>query len=159
MRKLALTAAFLAVLGATAPALAQEPERWVVVGMQGGAMGWDTSTIDEDELMGGTYLSRLVYFADSRQWDGHDYHYERQDIGFKCKERKFQIASILFMEDDGFIFGSGVPEEDIWEPVEAATPEGVLWAAICDKAEILHTHIYDDFDAAFAATKALALPR
>lgn len=121
-------------------------------------MGWDTSTIDNDELMGGTYISRLVYFADDRQWDGHNYNYERQDIGFKCKERKFQIASILFMEDDGFIFGSGVPQEEIWETVETATPEEVLWAAVCENATILHTHNFDDFDAAFAAAKTLALP-
>ncbi|RYG26639.1 MAG: hypothetical protein EON93_21305 [Burkholderiales bacterium] len=159
MRKLALAAAFLAGFGLAAPAFAQEPEKWIVVGMQGGAMGWDASTIDEDEVMGGTYVSRLVYFADDRQWDGHTYNYERQDIGFKCKERKFQIASILFMEDDGFVFGSGVPEEDIWETIEAATPEEVLWAAVCENATILHTHDFKDFEAAFTAAKTLALPR
>lgn len=159
MRKLALAAVFLTGLGLATPSFAQEPEHWIMVGMQGGSMGWDTSTIEDDELMGGTYVSRLVYFADDRQWDGHTYNFERQDIGFKCKERKFQIASIMFMEDDAFVFGTGVPEEDIWETVEPATPEEVLWAAVCENATILHTHTYDDFNAAFAAAKSLALPQ
>lgn len=161
MRKLAFAAAFLATLGAAtaAPVLAQqEPENWIVVGMQGGAMGWDTSTIDVDAETGDTTVDRLIYFATPRKWDDHEYNYEGQSIAFKCKDKQFQLVGVLFMEDDGFVFDGGAPEDPEWEPVQDLTPEGVLWAAICNKATILKTKIYNSLDLALAGAKAQALP-
>ncbi len=162
MRKLASAAAIL-MAGAAAlatPALAQpdEPENWIVVGMQGGAMGWDTSTIDVDTEAGVTTVDRLIYFATPRTWDDHEYNYEGQSISFKCKDKQFQLVGVLFMEDDGFVFDGGAPEEPAWEPVEDLTPEGVLWAAVCNKATILKTKIYTDLNTALAGAKAQALP-
>lgn len=161
MRKLAIMTAFLAALGAAtaAPALAQQkPEHWVVVGMKGGSMGWDTSTLDVDEETGAISIDRLLYFATPRKRDNRTYNFEGQSIAFRCKDKQFQLLGILFMENDGFIFDGGAPQDQVWEPVKDMTTEGILWEAVCNKATILKTKIYNDLDSAMAGTKAQTLP-
>lgn len=161
MRKLALTAAFLAAFGAavSTPASArQKPEHWIVIGMRGGAMAWDTGTLDVDEETGAISIDRLLYFATPRKLNDREYNFEGQSIAFKCKEKQFQLVGIMFMENDGFILNAGMPEELVWEAVPDMTPEGILWEVVCNKATVRKTKVYNDVASALAGAKAQALP-
>lgn len=123
--------AALAALGLTAAASADQPERWVYAGMQGGAMGWDAGSIKRDAGAGTAATMRFIYFAKAKQGETVAFNWVFQDIEFNCSANTFKLR-------DGAFFNKargGVADDagsDVPITVRANTPEAVLKQVLCD---------------------------
>ncbi len=160
MRTRALAAAIVtaAVIGSSSAAAQQDAvEHWEMVAMKGGALGWETESIAEDDDV--YTLTRLMYFAAGQPFTngGGAFTFLMQDISFDCLSDQFQVGDSMIMDADGEIVGNGEPGGE-WLDVEEDTVEELLEAVVCYGESIGDIFQYDSSDAAMAGAKQIALP-
>ncbi|MDP3740696.1 MAG: hypothetical protein Q8R02_25135 [Hyphomonadaceae bacterium] len=128
--------AALAALGLVATAAADQPERWLYAGMQGGAIGWEASSIKRDAGAGTAAAMRFIYFAKPKQAETGDFTWVFQDIEFNCTANTFRVVEGAFFNK----FRGGVADktrsDDDPIAIRANTPEAVLKQVLCDDAVI-----------------------
>lgn len=148
-----MTAAMLA-----GGALAQTPtERWVVVGMKGGATGWESLNMEKDTAKNTVTLTRFTYFATPKPFGDTGYSYMFQDITFACGQSRFQLGEAFITDLGGTVLGKG-STETTWRDLAANSPEGLLEGIACRGNDVLNAKTFEDSDLAMAGAVALALP-
>lgn len=128
----AILAAF-AVVGLVTSANAQEPEAWIYAGMQGGAMGWEASSIERDAKAGTASALRFFYFAKPEEGAKGDFSWAFQNIEFDCQANTFRLLDAAFFNKAR----RGRSDQGGWDemlPVRDNTPEYVLKRVVCDNA-------------------------
>jgi hypothetical protein len=161
MRKLVLAA--VAAGGLAGNALAQAPpqaanppaEKWIYVGMTGGSMGWEASAEQRDAAAGTVEVLRFMYFRETVKGAVADYNWMFQEIQFNCKANTFSLLSGVYLDK---------AREDVAEdegpsavrPVGDNTPEDILKAVLCDRANLLNAREATSIQAAMdGAEKAV----
>ena len=152
MRRVILTT--FAALGLVATAAADQPERWIYAGMQGGAMGWDSGSIKRSAGMAAA--TRFIYFVKPRHAETGDFTWVFQDIEFNCSANTFRLMDGAF-----FNRSRGGIADDTGSPlpitVRAGTPEAVLKQVLCDDVVITEalqaTSMADAMDGAERAAR------
>jgi hypothetical protein len=125
--------AALAALGLSTTANAQEPEAWVYAGMQGGAMGWEASSIERDARTGTASALRFFYFARPEAGAKGDFSWAFQNIEFDCAANTFRLMDGAFFNKARRGRSDQGGSEDML-PVQDNTPEYVLKRVVCDNA-------------------------
>lgn len=153
----------LATLLAAGAAHAQEAElpaevNWTVVGMRGGAMGWESSRIVADEAASTKTVRRLMYFETPKPIGSDNYSYTLQEITFVCGEAKFRYGAAVVMDAAGEKLGEGKPDGD-WRGISPGTPESFLEGVVCRGVVPQRTKPYADMEAAMAGSIIQALPQ
>jgi hypothetical protein len=129
-----ILAAFAAV-GLVVTAHAQPPESWVYAGMQGGAMGWEASSIRKNEATGTASALRFFYFATPEEGEKGDFSWAFQDIEFDCAANTFRLMEGAFFNKARRGRSDQLGSEDSL-PVRDNTPEYVLKRVVCDDATL-----------------------
>lgn len=140
------------------PAEARDEVNWTVVGMRGGAMGWESSRIVADEASNTKTVRRLMYFETPKPIGNDNYNYTLQEITFLCRENKFRYGAAVVMDAAGEKLGEGEPDAD-WRSVSPSTPESFLEGVICRGDVARRTKPYADMEAAMAGAIIQALPQ
>jgi len=121
----------LTAVGLIGTAAADQPERWIYAGLQGGAMGWETSSIKRDAGAGTAAAMRIMYFAKPRQAETGDFTWVFQDIEFDCRANTFRLMEgAFFNKSRGGVSDEAGSEERV--AIRANTPEAVLKQVLCD---------------------------
>jgi len=157
-RVLAAAIVTVALIGSGGAAAQQDAtEHWEMVAMKGGALGWETESIVEDDDV--ITVTRLMYFAAGQPFSNGDgaFTFLMQDISFDCLSDQFQLGDSMIMDADGEIVGNGEPDGQ-WLDVEVDTVEELLEAVVCYGESIGDIFEYDTSDAAMAGAKQIALP-
>jgi hypothetical protein len=155
MHKTILAAA--AALGLAAGASAQPPERWLYAGMQGGAMGWDASTVKRDPETGTLSAMRFFYFSQPQDGKKGDFSWVFQDIEFDCGANTFRLMDAAFFNKNR----RGRADErgsDKALPLHENSPEWVLKKVLCDKAVLSGTAQATNMADAMDGAEKIALP-
>jgi hypothetical protein len=111
------------------------PENWAYAMMSGGAMGWETTTMDRDILKDTAVVTRFVYYAKPQAQSGIAYSVVVQDVQFKCAAKQFRLGPGLFLSNDMKAVADSKPE-DAWADVGDQTPESVMRSIACDGVAI-----------------------
>lgn len=153
---------FVALLAGAAaaqpPAETPAEVNWTVVGMRGGAMGWESSRIVADEAPNTKAVRRLMYFETPKPIGEDSYSYTLQEITFLCGESKFRYGAAAVMDAAGEKLGEGKPDAD-WRSVSPGTPESFLEGVVCRGDAAQRTKPYADMEAAMAGAIIQALPQ
>jgi hypothetical protein len=131
MHKTILAAA--AALGLVASAHAEPQEAWIYAGMQGGAMGWEASSIKRDESAGTASALRFFYFTKPEDGAKGDFSWAFQNIEFDCVENTFRLMDGAFFNKARRGRSDQKASKDAF-PVRDNTPEYVLKKVVCDSA-------------------------
>ncbi len=156
---LVLSVVLLAGAATAQPPGEAPPEvNWTVVGMRGGAMGWESSRIVADEAANTRTVRRLMYFETAKPIGDDSYNYTLQEITYLCGESKFRYGAATVMDAAGEKLGEGKPDAD-WRSVSASTPESFLEGVVCRGDAPQRTKPYADMEAAMAGAIIQALPQ
>lgn len=150
--------AALAALLMSAPAMAQGSQTsWTVVGMKGGAMGWETLNMKKDAAKNTVTLTRFTYFATPKPFGETPYSYLVQEVTFACNEAKFMLGGAEILDISSDVVGTG-EAQTAWRDTRAGTPEGLLEGVACKGVTVANTKAYREGADALVAAVSMALP-
>lgn len=161
MRVAGLVLSFVVLAGAATaqpPTEAPAEVNWTVVGMRGGAMGWESSRIVADEAANTKTVRRLMYFETPKAVGDEVYSYHLQRMTFLCGQNKFRISEGLILDASGEPMGP-VDESADWREIHPRTPEAMLEGVVCRGNVAQRTKPYADMEAAMAGAIIQALPQ
>ena len=146
----------------TSAAMAQPPEieaeaRWTVVGMRGGAMGWEHAGITTDEARHTKSVLRMMYFETPKPIGDDLYNYTMQAVTFLCGQNKFRFGEASVLDAAGEKLGAGKPDAD-WRELQPNTPDSLLEGSVCRGAAIHRTKPYKDAESAMIGAIIMAQP-
>ena len=158
MRKLALAAVMIAAAAVAAQAGAQQAqeESWVLVGIPGGAMGWDDRTLSIDDN-GVATVSRMMYFSSPKSMGGQAFSFSIQNVTLDCLSDEYLRGPAILFDAKGVQVGASDGEEAFIDVVSGSS-EDLLESSICYGDVIENTQVFETRKAAMAAAKGIALP-
>jgi hypothetical protein len=152
----------LAAVAVTSAAMAQPPEaepeaRWTVVGMRGGAMGWEHAGIKTDEASSTKTVLRMMYFETPKPIGDDLYNYTMQEVTFLCGQNWFRFGEASVLDAAGEKLGAGKPDAD-WRELQPGTPDSLLEGVVCRGGAVARSKPYTDAESAMIGAIIMAQP-
>ena len=153
-----LAAALVALLpfGAASQQRDPDPERWVYAKAQGGALGYEATTILKDEAAGEAYGFSFLYLIQPLTAQGVTYSYQLRESEYDCRGRRYKLLSFVLFDAKGMeldTFDVSAPE---WMPAPSNGAQQLLIQIFCDAAQLNASRERSTMESGFADAAVLA---